>query len=148
VATRWVLDTNLYIGASHDREARRALDAFHDVHFGRTDLAATVWLELQVGVRGREMQVQLDDLIDTFAERDAVLAPSAQAFQQAGRVLGALAVDEGLELDEVRPSFHHDVLLACTVREHGRTLITDNARDFMRVQRHLRGFRFVTPFPS
>ncbi len=145
---RWVLDTNLYVRASHSREARGALNAFHDRHFARTDLAATVWLELQVGVRERSIQVAFDEWVDTFVERDAVLTPSALAFQQAGRVLGVLADVEGLELDRIRPSFHHDVMLASTVRECGRTLITDNSRDFTRIQRYLQGFRFVAPFPK
>jgi predicted nucleic acid-binding protein len=48
----------------------------------------------------------------------------------------------------LRPSFHHDVMLPCTVREHDRTLVTYNADDFTRIQRHLRGFRFVAPYPG
>ena len=142
-----MLDTAVYVRASRDREARGALNAFHDRHYARTDLAATVWLELQMGVRERSLQAEFDEWVDTFLERDALLAPSALAFQQAGRVLGALADGERLELDRVRPSFHHDVLLACTVREHGRTLVTDNSGDFARIQRYLRGFRFTPAFP-
>ena len=145
---RWVLDTNCYIRASQNREARRTLNAFHDRHFGRTDLAATVWLELQAGVRDDATQVELDDLADTFVSRDAILAPSARTFQQVGRLLADLAISEGLALDRIRPSFHHDVMLACTVREHDRTLVTYNAEDFTRIQRHLRGFRFVAPYPG
>ena len=83
---RWVLDSNLYIRASRDHEARAVLNAFHDRHFSRVDLAATVWLELQIGVRDRALQVEFYEWVDTFVERDAVLAPSALAFQQAGRV--------------------------------------------------------------
>ncbi len=143
----WALDTNCYVRASQDRGARRRLNGFHDRHFGRTGLAATVWLELQVGVRGRARQADLDELVDTYARRNAILVPSGEAFRQAGRVLIDLAQDEGLDLDAVRPSFHHDVLLASTVREHRHVLITDNTADFTRIQRHLRGFRFVSPYP-
>lgn len=144
---RWVLDTNVYIRASRERGARLALDRFLDRHFSRTDFAATVWLELQVGVRNPSAQRGLDEMVAPYVERGAMLAPAAQTFQQAGRVLAALAVAEGLELDAVRPSLHHDVLLACTVREHGRTLVTANAADFARIRRQLRGFRFVTTLP-
>ncbi|MCR4339812.1 MAG: hypothetical protein NUW01_08000 [Gemmatimonadaceae bacterium] len=80
--SRWVLDTNLYIRASHNREARRALNAFHDRHFARTDLAATVWLELQVGVRERSIQVAFDEWVDTFVERDAVLTRPRSPFSK------------------------------------------------------------------
>jgi predicted nucleic acid-binding protein len=141
--TRWVLDTNVYVRASRDGETRRALNAFHDRHFARTDVAATVWLELQIGARSRTEQADLDALVRPFT----ILTPSARAFQQAGRVLAALHKRERLDPATVRASFHYDVLLACTVREHRRTLITYNAGDFTRIQRHLKGFRFTDPFP-
>ena len=141
--TRWVLDTNVYVRASQNREARRALNAFHDRHFARTDFAATVWLELQIGIRSRQEQADLDALVRPFT----VLVPSARAFQQAGRVLAALHLREGLDPAAARASFHHDVLLACTVREHRRSLVTHNTDDFARIQRHLKGLRFTVPFP-
>jgi predicted nucleic acid-binding protein len=145
--TRWVLDTNVYIRASRHRDARAAFDAFFADHLAHTDFAATVWMELQMGARTRGEQGGLDELVEVVGGQDAVLAPSAEAFRQAGRVLRDLSTSEGLELERVRPLFHHDVLLACTVREYQRTLVTYNADDFTRIERHLRGFRFVLPFP-
>lgn len=145
---RWVLDSKVYVRASQHREARRALDFFNDRHFAQTDLAATVLFELQVGIRSRAVQRVFDDWVSTFGERDSILIPSALAFRQAGRVLGALGMEEGLVSEAVRPSFHHDVVLACTVREHGRTLVTSNAQGFARIQRHLKGFRFRPPYPG
>ena len=94
-------------------------------------------------MRSPAEQTDLDALVRPLA----VLTPSARAFQQAGRVLAALHGREGLDPAAVRPSFHHDILLACTLREHRRTLITYNTDDFTRIQRHLKGFRFVRPFP-
>jgi predicted nucleic acid-binding protein len=141
--TRWVLDTNVYVRASREREARAALDDFHNRRFVQTDFAATVWLELQIGARSGDEQADLDQLVGVFE----MLVPSGRAFQQGGRVLAALATVEGIDPATARPSFHHDVLLACTVREHRRTLITYNTGDFARIRRHLRGFRFAAPFP-
>jgi predicted nucleic acid-binding protein len=63
------------------------------------------------------------------------------------RIVGALAAAEGVDPATVSLSFHHDVMLACTVREHGRVLVTHNAHDFARMQRHLRGLRYTRPFP-
>lgn len=145
--TRYLLDTNIYIRASRDRGARDAFDAFLDVHFDRTDFAATVWMELQAGAWAPEEQADLDELVAPYLEADRMLAPSPVALQQAGRVLAALSRTEGLELDAVRPAFHHDVLLAVTAREHQRVLVTANAGDFTRIKRHLAGFRFVPPYP-
>jgi len=145
--TRWVLDTNVFVRAWRNRQARLALDAFLDGRLGRLDFAATVWLELQTGVRSRESQSDVDRLLAPFRRRNAVLAPSADAFQQAGRILADLVTREGLDFTAMRPALHHDAILAATVREHRRVLVTHNAQDFARIQRHLRGFRFVTPYP-
>lgn len=145
--TRWVLDTNVFVRAWRDRPARRALDAFLDLKLGRLDFAATVWLELQTGVRSREAQLEVDLLLAPFQRRNAVLVPSADAYQQAGRVITDLVTREGLDFATMKPAFHHDVILAVTVREHQRVLVTHNVDDFARIRRHLRGFRFVTPFP-
>jgi hypothetical protein len=41
-----------------------------------------------------------------------------------------------------------DVLLAVTCREHDLLLVTWNGRDFARIQRHLRGFRYIEPPPA
>ena len=106
-----------------------------------------MWLELQAGVGSAEDQLDLDELVTPFLERDGVLAPSARAMQQAGRVLSALARHERARLDDAPASLHHDAVLAATVREHGRMLITEHTRDFTRIQRHLRGFRFARVFP-
>lgn len=145
--TRYILDSNVYIRASRDRDARRAFDAFLDTSFHHTDFAATVWMELQAGARSPRDRADVDLLVSPYLDADRMLGPSPVALQQAGRVLAALARTEGLDLSGVRPAFHHDVLLAVTAREHRRTLVTANARDFMRIKRHLSGFRFVAPYP-
>lgn len=146
--TRWVLDTNVYIRASRLSDARVAFDAFIADHLANLDFAATVWMELHIGARTPDEHREVDELVAIVGGPSAVLVPSAEAFRQAGRVLASLAAKEGLEPGKLRPSFHHDVVLACTVREHRRTLISHNAPDFSRIQRHLRGFRFVAPFPG
>jgi len=38
----------------------------------------------------------------------------------------------------------NDVLIAASCREAGARLVTENVGDYTAVQRHLRGFRFVS----
>jgi predicted nucleic acid-binding protein len=110
-------------------------------------MTAALWMELQAGVRSAEELAGLDALVALYLERNRMLTPSARAFQQAGRVLHALTIRVGLALARAPASLHHDALLAATSREHGCVLITDNAHDYSRIQRHLRGFRFAAPYP-
>jgi predicted nucleic acid-binding protein len=57
-----------------------------------------------------------------------------------------MARREGLEGARVSKAFANDVLLALSCREAGCVLVTDNQRDFARVQRFL-DFEFVRPWP-
>ena len=57
-----------------------------------------------------------------------------------------MARDEGLELSRVSKSFANDILLALSCRESGCVLVTENHRDFARIQR-LVNFEFVAPWP-
>ncbi len=144
---RYALDTNVFLRAARDAVAGAAFEAFADRAFDRCDFLAPVWLELQAGVRDEEDQAVVDDLVGPFADAARLYAPTAAGWRAAGGVLQALAAHEGLELDRAPASLHHDALIAVTARERGCTLITENVGDFARIRRHLRGFRFTTPYP-
>lgn len=145
--TRYALDTNVYLRAARDVEAGAAFEAFADRAFRRCDFLAPVWLELQAGVRDEEDQAVVDDLVGAFADAGRLYAPSAAGWREAGRVLQVLATREGVELERAPASLHEDALVAVTAREHDCTLVTENVSDFARIRRHLRGFRFTTPYP-
>lgn len=143
----FALDTNVYIRASRNRDA---LDAFTDfVHAAerRTRFLAPVWLELQAGIRDNDEQEVLDALVDPYVRSDRMVAPSHRAFQQAGRVLQDLAATERTVLADTPRGLYVDILIAVTAREVDATLITENARDFARIQRHLRRFRYLERYP-
>ncbi len=143
----FALDANVYIGASRSRGALDAFKAFVRAAERRTRFLAPVWLELQAGIRGDGEQNDLDALIAPYVRSGRMAAPSAQAFQQAGRILKAYSAKEGVVLAGTSRGLYVDILIAVTARDIGATLITSNAKDFVRIQRHLRGFRYAEPYP-
>jgi hypothetical protein len=64
-----------------------------------------------------------------------LITPSASAWARSGDVLAAMMRDEALELSRVSRSFSNDILLALSCREAGCVLVTENHRDFSRIQR-------------
>lgn len=106
-----------------------------------------VTYELRAGATTPAQQSGIDQLLAAFVARQQTLGVSYAAYAQAGRVLAELTRDERLVLASAPPSLFQDAVLAASCREHGATLITENARDFTAIGRHLRGFRFVGPWP-
>jgi predicted nucleic acid-binding protein len=148
VADLYVLDTNVYIDALRDREERAALKRFL-IRVGlRIRLAGIVAMELRAGAVTPEHQRALEQLIDPHVRRERVIGLSFAACLEAGRALSSLVAKERLRLASAPASLTNDALMAAWCREAGAVLVTNNHRDFTRLARHLRGFRFVAPWPS
>ncbi|MHB1327176.1 MAG: type II toxin-antitoxin system VapC family toxin [Gemmatimonadales bacterium] len=145
---RYALDTNLFIQGYRTEAARGALEAFLQSFAPFCYLPAVVAQELLAGVRTAAEERALGrHLIDRFERHGRLLAPSAQAWLESGRVLRALAQAEGLALARLTKAFGNDVLLAVTCRESGVCLVTENVRDFARIRRHLQ-FEYTAPWPA
>jgi predicted nucleic acid-binding protein len=69
------------------------------------------------------------------------------ANSESGRVLAALAADEGWQLLDEKPSLLNDALVAVSCREQGITLITKDG-DFKRLSPFVRGFHYAAPWPA
>ena len=142
----YALDTNLYIRALRDRDARRELAQFLGRVGSGIRLHAVVAMELRAGARTPIQRAELNSLIAADAMRDRGVTPSFEAYQEAGRVIADLAVKERFDATAV-PSFVNDTLIAASCREAGVTLVTANQSDFARIARHLRDFRASPPWP-
>ena len=142
----FALDTNVYITALRSRERLAELKRFLLRVGNRTRVNAVVALELRAGALTRAHEQAVEELFAPYVSRDRVLVPSFECYVQAGRVLSALAHRERLAIADAPRSFVNDVLLAASCRENDATLVTENARDFKAIQRHLRGFRFSALF--
>ena len=148
MADLWVLDTNVYIRALRDRQRLADLKRFRVRARARLWVNAVVSLELRAGAVTEAHVQALDDLLKIYVDRGRVIAPSFDAYQQAGRIIATLARKERFPLADAPRSFINDVLLAASCREAGAMLITENTSDFVTIQRHLKGFRFQMDYPD
>ena len=143
----FAIDTSVYIRASRDAGALSDLKAFRKRAGLRLRLPGVVAMELGAGAITERHEEHVADLVEPYAERGFVLPVSEAACLQAGCVLAALARHERVDLARAPRSLTNDVLIAASCREAGVLLVTDNARDFAAIQRQMRGFRFVSPWP-
>jgi predicted nucleic acid-binding protein len=145
---KYVLDTNCYIDAAHDAEARTALEHFVSWASPFLFLSAVVGAELRTGVRGVKDRKRLERVIlNPFVRRDRVLIPGPTAWEALGRTLATLGSREGLEPRTTSRAFAFDILLAFSAREAGAVLISRNAKDLGRIRRVF-NFEFVSPYPG
>lgn len=145
---KYVVDTNLFIQAFRDPAANAALERFHAAFGPFEYLAAIVAQELRAGVQNARALRQLEEsVLGVFARAQRVIAPSREAWERSGNVLAEMVWSEGLELAKVSKAFGNDVLLAQLCHEQGMVLITENRRDFSRIQQYL-DFDFIPPWPG
>jgi len=143
---KFALDTHLFIEAFRDESAGASLIRFHQRCAPREYLSAIVAQELRAGIRSDQESRALERNVIKLYERTArAFSPSAAAWHRSGDVLAQMAKQEGLELGRVSKSFSNDILLALSCREFGCVLVTDNARDFQRIQRYV-PFEFMKPW--
>lgn len=143
----YVLDTQLFIHAFRDASANEALQAFHRARAPFEYLSAVVAQELRAGIRRPQDRLRLERHVLAVYERAGrLVTPSASTWHRSGDLLAALMRKDGLEPVRVSKAFANDILLALSCREAGCVLVTENERDFSRIQK-LSPFEFVAPWP-
>jgi predicted nucleic acid-binding protein len=145
---KYALDTQLFIHSFRNADASAELDRFREGFAAAEHLCAVVAQELRAGIRsGQDRQALERNVIRIFERTGRSFSPSSGAWHRSGDVLAQMAQQEGLELGRVSKSFSNDILLALSCREHGCVLVTENERDFQRIQRYVE-FEFVKPWPG
>lgn len=147
-ARKYVLDTHLFINAFRNPAANEALRRFHRAFAPFEHLSAVVAQELRAGVRWPGDRKALErNVLEIFERAGRVITPSAQAWHRSGDLLSDMATHEGLEIARLSKAFANDVLLACSCRESGCVLVTENVRDFSRIGRFV-AFEYMKPWPG
>ena len=135
-APKYVLDTQLFIRAFRDPLANQALQEFHLARAPFEYLSAVVAQELRAGIRRPSDRRALErHVLGVYERVGRLITPSPSAWNQSGDVLAAMMRNEGLELSRVSRSFSNDILLALSCRDAGCVLVTENHRDFSRIER-------------
>ena len=143
---RFVLDTNCFIDAARDPDARAGLEAFSLQAAPGLYLSSVVAAELRAGA-GKTRATLERVVLELYIRRRRVVTPSAQSWEVLGTTLATLVDRDGLVLAHARRSFIFDILLAHSCREAGATLISRNTRDLERIG-GVFSFDFVAPYPK
>ena len=144
---KYVLDTQIFINAFRDGDAKQALLRFHEGYAPFEQFSVIVAQELRAGVASAADRKALErNVLALYDRAGRLITPSAAAWHMSGDALAALAKQEGLEVARVSKAFANDVLLAASCREAGCVLITENTRDFSRIRRFIE-FEFIPPWP-
>jgi predicted nucleic acid-binding protein len=145
---RYIIDTNCYIDAANNPEFAEALVAFASRVAPGLHASAVVIAELEAGLpAARDRAVLEREFTWLYTAARRIVTPSEAAWRKLGEVLNALRADSGLKPYRVRRAFAFDVLLACSCREIGATLVTRDARDFARIA-DLVGLDLIAPFAT
>ncbi len=144
----FVLDTNVYIHAMRDVEARAELAEWQRSLAPRIHQHAVVIAELLVGARDEVAWQRWHRRWVVPAERvSRVLVPSYAAWRRASQILSRLAQRGWISPGGVKPSFFNDCLLAASMREHGHRIVTHNRADFELIARVEPAAAPLSPFP-
>jgi predicted nucleic acid-binding protein len=145
---KYTLDTNIFIDGFRNDDAQAEVFVFFNQALPFTYLSAVVMQELAAGARTTDAARYVErGVFEPFERRRRVFAPSSAAFAESGRVLAAVAVREGWQLFDEKPSLLNDALIATSCREQGITLITRDG-DFKRLAPFVKGFRYAAPWPA
>ena len=142
-----MLDTNCFIDAARVPAAASAFAEFCASTAPNLYLSTVVAAELRAGAGNIRSRRTLErEVLAPYIRRGRILNPSAAAWTGLGKTLASLVERDGLVLREVRRSFVFDILVACSCREAGATLISANIADLSRIARIV-PFKFAAPYP-
>lgn len=145
---RFVLDTNVYIEAIRDEEARRALAAWQRRMAPSLYQHAAVISEILVGAKDEATFDRWHERWIAPAERVMrVITPTYGAWRRATRIVVRLVEDGHVNIGGISTSFFNDCLIAASAREHGYTVVTHNLGDFAIIARIEPQLAFVAPLP-
>jgi len=125
-----VLDSSLYISSLRQGSSEISLRVVTGE--GHVWLSAVVLSELYAGARDRRAISHLEKMERDFQLARRLLVPNAGDWSHAGRVLASLTKRYDYE-SHGRARLLNDALIAVSVGRTGATLITANARDFLRI---------------
>jgi predicted nucleic acid-binding protein len=138
----YTLDTNVFVDAFRQDEARDRLKHFLEWALRTCVLSSVVAAELLQGSRtDAERRGLDDDVLSVFRRRDRIVAPSREAWYRTGTLTGRGGAHP------ISASWQNDVLIAHQARESGWTVITRD-RDFDVLRKEIAGLRAVAPFPA
>ncbi len=129
-----VLDTSIYIPYINEGVSHPVFEL--EEYIPIIYMSAVVMEELYAGAHDRKTVRLLDKLYDTFQSLNRLIAPDAQDWQQAGKIIARMGRKYGFE-KRFLSRITNDVLIAITARKIGALVITKNKKDFSLIREFL-----------
>lgn len=129
-----VLDTSIYIPFINQGIAHPTIE----IHQGSPliYMCAVVMEELYAGALDVSSVKLLDKMHDTFSSMGRLIIPDKADWQKTGKVVAQLGKKYGFEkMFLIRIT--NDILIATTVRKIGAFVVTNNQKDFIRIQEYI-----------
>jgi len=123
---RYLLDTNICIDIARERPPR-VRERFDELAPGQAVISVITWGELRYGAERSAQRESVVQSLDEFA----ALVPVEPLPKAAGQDYGAIRA--ALEASGT-PIGNNDLWIAAHARAGGLTLVTNNEREFRRVQ--------------
>ncbi|MBV6517828.1 MAG: hypothetical protein DCC43_05585 [Candidatus Brocadia sp.] len=128
-----IFDTSIYIPFVNDGIAYPTGNLHADFGKHMLYMSVVVMEELYAGAFDTQSIKLLDTLYKTFKNLNRLLVPEAADWQGAGKVIAKIGKKYGFE-DIFLSKITHDVLIAASARRIGAIVITNNRKDFLRIQ--------------
>ena len=129
-----VLDTSIYIPFINKGIAHPAIES-HLAH-PLLYLSAVVVEELYAGAFDVHSIKLLDKLYAAFSDLGRVVTPNAADWQHTGKVVAQLGRKYGFE-NIFLAKITNDILIALSARRIGAAILTNNAKDFVKIQEYV-----------
>ena len=78
----------------------------------------------------------LDKMHDTFSGMNRLIIPDAMDWRKTGKVVAQLGRKYGFE-EMFLSRITNDILIAATARKIGAVVVTNNQKDFLRIQEYI-----------
>jgi predicted nucleic acid-binding protein len=131
---RLFLDTSIYIPFINHGIAHPAIEFPQGQPL--IYMNSVVMEELYAGALDIPSIKLLDKMYDTFSSMNRLITPDAADWQKTGKVIAQLGRKYGFE--EIYLSrITNDVLLAASARKIGGAIVTNNLKDFQRIQEYI-----------
>ncbi len=99
-------------------------------------MSAVVMEELYAGALDIPSIKLLDKMYDTFSNMNRLISPDGADWQKTGKVVAQLGKKYGFE-EIFLSRITNDVLLAASARKIGGAIVTNNLKDFLRIQAYI-----------
>ena len=132
---KYVLDTNVYLGAFRSEERKARFRSTFVALLPRTFLSSVVAYELSVNAIDRGTRELVWEFTRPMQRTGRIVTPGFGDWLEASEIVTSIEEKEKRWRSKL-PGLLNDILIALCARQIGATLITYNKDDFLLIRRH------------